>query len=109
MSNHNKMAAIALSLGVSLGTMAQSPIMYAKTIDVKEVASTTEAKEYTVSTDEELANALDAIKVQSEQEAAITLKADVKVPVQDYKAYFGVDGKHITVKSDGLSNKLYLA
>ena len=55
MSNHNKMAAIALSLGVSLGTMAQSPIVYAKTMDVKEVASTTEAKEYTVSTDEELA------------------------------------------------------
>lgn len=54
MSNHNKMAAIALSLGVSLGTMAQSPIVYAKTMDVKEVASTIEAKEYTVSTDEEL-------------------------------------------------------
>ena len=106
MSNHNKMAAIALSLGVSLGTMAQSPIVYAKTMDVKEVASTTEAKEYTVSTDEELANALDAIKAQSEQEAAITLKADVKVPVQDYKAYFGVDGKHITVKSDGLLHEL---
>ena len=100
------MAAIALSLGVSLGTMAQSPIVYAKTMDVKEVASTTEAKEYTVSTDEELANALDAIKAQSEQEAVLTLKADLKVPTQDYKAYFGVDGKHITVKSDGLSHKL---
>lgn len=106
MSNHNKMAAIALSLGVSLGTMAQSPIVYAKTMDVKEVASTIEAKEYTVSTDEELANALDAIKAQSEQEAVLTLKADLKVPTQDYKAYFGVDGKHITVKSDGLSHKL---
>ena len=100
------MAAIALSLGVSLGTMAQSPIVYAKTMDVKEVASTIEAKEYTVSTDEELANALDAIKAQSEQEAVLTLKADLKVPTQDYKAYFGVDGKHITVKSDGLSHKL---
>ena len=106
MSNHNKMAAIALSLGVSLGTMAQSPIVYAKTMDVKEVASTAEAKEYTVSTDEELANALDAIKAQSEQEAVLTLKADVKVPVQDYKAYFGVAGKHIIVKSDGLLHKL---
>ena len=106
MSNHNKMAAIALSLGVSLGTMAQSPIVYAKTMDVKEVASTTEAKEYTVSTDEELANALDAIKAQSEQEAVLTLKADLKVPTQDYKAYFGVAGKHIVVKSDGLSHKL---
>ena len=107
MSNHNKMAAIALSLGVSLGTMAQSPIVYAKTMDVKEVASTTEAKEYTVSTDEELANALDAIKAQSEQEAVLTLKADLKVPTQDYKAYFGVAGKHIIVKSDGLLHKLY--
>ena len=107
MSNHNKMAAIALSLGVSLGTMAQSPIVYAKTMDVKEVASTTEAKEYTVSTDEELANALDAIKAQSEQEAVLTLKADLKVPTQDYKAYFGVAGKHIVVKSDGLLHKLY--
>lgn len=97
MSNHNKMAAIALSLGVSLGTMAQSPIVYAKTMDVKEVASTIEAKEYTVSTDEELANALDAIKAQSEQEAVLTLKADLKVPTQDYKAYFGVAGKHIVV------------
>lgn len=106
MSNHNKMAAIALSLGVSLGTMAQSPIVYAKTMDVKEVASTTEAKEYTVSTDEELANALDAIKAQSEQEAVVTLKEDVKVPTQDYKAYFGVGGKHIVVKSNGLSHKL---
>ena len=106
MSNHNKMTAIALSLGVSLGTMAQSPIVYAKTMDVKEVASTAEAKEYTVSTDEELANALDAIKAQSEQEAVLTLKADVKVPVQDYKAYFGVAGKHIIVKSDGLLHKL---
>ena len=101
------MAAIALSLGVSLGTMAQSPIVYAKTMDVKEVASTTEAKEYTVSTDEELANALDAIKAQSEQEAVLTLKADLKVPTQDYKAYFGVAGKHIVVKSDGLLHKLY--
>ena len=90
MSNHNKMAAIALSLGVSLGTMAQSPIVYAKTMDVKEVASTIEAKEYTVSTDEELANALDAIKTQSEKEAVVTLKENVKVPTQDYKAYFGV-------------------
>ena len=107
MSNHNKMAAIALSLGVSLGTMAQSPIVYAKTMDVKEVASTTEAKEYTVSTDEELANALDAIKAQSEKEAVLTLKADLKVPTQDYKAYFGVAGKHIVVKSDGLLHKLY--
>ena len=107
MSNYNKMAAIALSLGVSLGTMAQSPIVYAKTMDVKEVASTTEAKEYTVSTDEELANALDAIKAQSEQEAVLTLKADLKVPTQDYKAYFGVAGKHIIVKSDGLLHKLY--
>ena len=106
MSNHNKMAAIALSLGVSLGTMAQSPIVYAKTMDVKEVASTIEAKEYTVSTDEELAHALDAIKAQSEQEAVLTLKADVKVPVQDYKAYFGVAGKHIIVKSDGLLHEL---
>ncbi len=106
MSNHNKMAAIALSLGVSLGTMAQSPIVYAKTMDVKEVASTTEAKEYTVSTDEELAKALDAIKTQSEKEAVLTLKENVKVPTQDYKAYFGVAGKHIIVKSDGLLHEL---
>lgn len=83
MSNHNKMAAIALSLGISLGTMAQSPIVYAKTMDVKEVASTIEAKEYTVSTDEELATVLNAIKTQSEKEAVVTLKADVKVPTQD--------------------------
>ena len=62
MSNHNKMAAIALSLGVSLGTMAQSPIVYAKTMDVKEVASTIEAKEYTVSTDEELAKRKENLK-----------------------------------------------
>ena len=50
---------------------------------------------------------MDAIKAQSEQEAVLTLKADLKVPTQDYKAYFGVAGKHIIVKSDGLLHKLY--
>ena len=103
MSNHNKMAAIALSLGVSLGMMAQSPIVYAKTMDVKEFASTIEAQEYTVSTDDELSTALQSIANSADTEATIVLKADVNAPVtagESYTTTFGVGGKHITVKSD---------
>ena len=58
---------------------------------------------YEVSTDEELSTALTKIAASTENEATIVLKADLNAPVTaggSYTTTFGVDNKHITVKSD---------
>ncbi len=57
---------------------------------------------YEVSDNDELGTALQNIANSTETEATIVLKADVTVPSTaegSYTASFGVDGKHITVKS----------
>ena len=61
-----------------------------------------ESNVYEVSTNEELSNALQTIAASADAEATIVLKADVTAPVTGggYTTTFGVDGKHITVKSD---------
>lgn len=61
-----------------------------------------ESSVYEVSTDTELSNALQTIEASADAEATIVLKADVTAPVTGggYTTTFGVDGKHITVKSD---------
>lgn len=58
---------------------------------------------YEVSTAEELSTALTKIAERTEKEATIVLKANMNAPVTaegSYTTTFGVDGKHITVKSD---------
>lgn len=58
---------------------------------------------YGVSTAEELSTALTQIATSADTEATIVLKADITLPNDGgsgYIASFGVDGKHITVKSD---------
>ena len=58
---------------------------------------------YEVSTDEELSTALTNIEASADTEATIVLKANLNAPVTadgSYTTTFGVDGKHITVKSD---------
>ncbi len=58
---------------------------------------------YEVSDNDALNNALKKIAENTETEATIVLKADVNAPVTaegSYTTTFGVDGKHITVKSD---------
>ena len=58
---------------------------------------------YEVSTAEELSTALTKIAESTENEATIVLKANLNAPVTadgSYTTTFGVDGKHITVKSD---------
>ena len=62
-----------------------------------------ESNVYKVSTDAELSTALQNIAAGTDTEATIVLKADVKAPVTaegSYTTTFGVDSKHITVKSD---------
>ena len=66
---------------------------------VAPIAETT----YEVSNNDELSTALQNIANSTETEATIVLKADVNAPVTaggSYTTTFGVDGKHITVKSD---------
>lgn len=58
---------------------------------------------YEVSTAEELSTALTKIAERTEKEATIVLKANLNAPVTaegSYTTTFGVDDKHITVKSD---------
>lgn len=58
---------------------------------------------YTVSTNDGLKTALDAIAAGSEKEAVIVLKGDVEAPKMAGETYitsFGVAGKHITVRSE---------
>ncbi len=65
--------------------------------------STVTAPSYEVSTTAELSNALTQIATRAEDEATIVLKADITLPndrESGYIASFGVDGKHITVKSE---------
>ena len=65
--------------------------------------STVTAPSYEVSTTAELSNALTQIATRAEDEATIVLKADLNAPVTaggSYTTTFGVDNKHITVKSD---------
>ena len=64
---------------------------------------TVSAPSYEVSTTEDLRNALSQIAASAEDEATIVLKANLNAPVTaegSYTTTFGVDGKHITVKSD---------
>lgn len=66
-------------------------------------ADGTSENTYEVSTDEELSTALTKIAASTENEATIVLKADLNAPVTaggSYTTTFGVDNKHITVKSD---------
>lgn len=58
---------------------------------------------YEVSTAEDLSTALTKIAESTENEATIVLKANLNAPVTavgSYTTTFGVDDKHITVKSD---------
>ena len=58
---------------------------------------------YEVSNDTDLSNALTKIAASTEDEATIVLKANLNAPVTaggSYTTTFGVDDKHITVKSD---------
>ena len=72
--------------------------------------STVTAPSYEVSTTDELSNALTQIATRAEDEATIVLKADVTLSndvTSGYISFFGVNGKHITVKSeDGEMKKL---
>ena len=72
--------------------------------------STVTAPSYEVSTTAELSNALTQIATRAEDEATIVLKADVTLSndvTSGYISFFGVNGKHITVKSeDGEMKKL---
>ena len=66
-------------------------------------ADGTSENTYKVSTAEELSTALTKIAESTENEATIVLKANLNAPVTaegSYTTTFGVDDKHITVKSD---------
>ena len=66
-------------------------------------ADGTSENTYEVSTAEELSTALTKIAESTENEATIVLKANLNAPVTaegSYTTTFGVDDKHITVKSD---------
>ena len=63
---------------------------------------------YTVSTSDELKTALGEIAAGSENEAVIVLTGNVQAPNMAGETYitsFGVDGKHITVRSEGEMKK----
>ena len=70
----------------------------------------TATKSYDVSSTEELSTAMTAIAASKDKEAVIVLKADVAAPSIAEGTTFGVDGKHITVKSEaGEMKKLSFA
>ena len=70
----------------------------------------TATKSYDVSSTEELSTAMTAIAASKDKEAVIVLKADVAAPSTAEGTTFGVDGKHITVKSEaGEMKKLSFA
>lgn len=72
-------------------------------LDTKSSVENKLASTYEVSTNEDLADALAAIAAAEASEATIVLKADVAVsylPDSGYISAFGVDGKHITVRSE---------
>ena len=70
----------------------------------------TATKSYDVSSTEELSTAMTAIAASKDKEAVIVLKADVTAPSTAEGTTFGVDGKHITVKSEaGEMKKLSFA
>ena len=70
----------------------------------------TATKSYDVSSTEELSTAMTAIAASKDKEAVIVLKADVAAPSTAEGSTFGVDGKHITVKSEaGEMKKLSFA
>lgn len=72
-------------------------------LDTKSSVENKLANTYEVSTNEDLADALAAIAAAEASEATIVLKADVAVsylPDSGYISVFGVDGKHITVRSE---------
>ena len=60
-----------------------------------------EIKEYEVSTSNDLTASLSQIAVQSEHNAKIILKGNIKIEAVDYVSSLGVKNKHITVTSDG--------
>ena len=60
---------------------------------------TVAASRYEVSSTEELSNTLRQIAAREDDEAVITLTANVNVPTEDYVSSFGANGKHITVCS----------
>lgn len=82
-------------------------------LDTKSSVENKLANTYEVSTNEDLADALAAIAAAEASEATIVLKADVAVsylPDSGYISAFGVDGKHITVRSEeGALHKLSFA
>ncbi|WP_418374754.1 InlB B-repeat-containing protein, partial [Agathobaculum sp.] len=61
--------------------------------------STVTAPSYEVSTTADLSTALTQIAESEDEEAVITLTANVNVPTEDYVSSFGANGKHITVCS----------
>lgn len=72
-------------------------------------ADGTSENTYEVSTAEELSTELTNIEASAEDDATIVLKADITLPYDSGSGYitsFGVDGKHITVKSEGEMKKL---
>lgn len=60
-----------------------------------------EIKEYEVSTSDDLTASLSQIAVQSEPNAKIILKGNIKIGAVDYVSSLGVKDKHIIVTSDG--------
>lgn len=67
-------------------------------------ADGTSENTYEVSTVDDLSTALTKIAASTKNEATIVLKANLNAPVTaggSYTTTFGVDDKHITVKSDG--------
>ena len=71
--------------------------------------STVAAPSYEVSTTADLSTALTKIAANADTEATIVLKADITLSNDVGSGYitsFGVDGKHITVKSEGEMKKL---
>ena len=68
-------------------------------MDDREDLEAESADSYTVSTDDELKAALESIKNGDKDDVEIVLNSNVKAPTENYVATFGVDGKHICVRS----------
>lgn len=78
-------------------------LMMLTVLSASAFSAAAESNVYQVLTDDELSTALQNIADSTDTEATIVLKADVNAPVTaegSYTTTFGVDGKHITVKSD---------
>ena len=110
MKRIRKHIAFILSMTVVITNLANGASVYAvdekdSRIETESVEKQEQAVEYKVANESEFNDAIEKIKNQDSSEATILLKKSIVLP----NDYFGVEGKNITIDSDGsTTNRLMI-